>query len=264
MYLIYVDEAGNTGLRKDPDQPIHMLGALLVEEGKVESLSEAMYDIGKRNFGTLIFDPKFELHGKDLFGGSGLFKLIPPAARIQACREIVETLHTLDVDLMFTAIDKMRLTGSEHPHGLAFKFLIERVQDYLHRKTALGLLIADENQEMEQKLIGDLVQAKVIGTNWGYRPTVVKNIIDSVHFVQSINNKNIQCIDVVTYFLNKGRRVKEKLAAQYEAAGGPAGTGIYYPAFRDATLKPAEKVVIELHDRACLRLRASKIWPSPY
>ena len=69
---------------------------------------------------------------------------------------------------------------------------------------------------------------------------------------------------MVTYFLNKGMRVKAKLLAQFTAAGGPAGMGILYPAFRAATLKPSEKVVVELHARAYSRLRASKVWPSAY
>jgi hypothetical protein len=261
MYLIYVDEAGNTGLRKDPDQPIHMLGALLVEESKVEVLGQTMHEIGKRHFPLHTYQPGFELHGKDLFGGSGLFKGVDPAARIQACRDVIEALHTLEIDLMFTAVDKLKYLGGEHPHGLAFKFLIERVQEYLYRKSALGLLIADENQEMEQKLIGDLVKAKEIGTNWGYRPTTITNIIDSVHFVQSVNNNNIQCIDVVTYFLNKGRRIRENLLAQFIKDGTSTGTGMYFPQYLEATLKPAEKVVTDLHGRACLRLVASKIWP---
>jgi hypothetical protein len=30
--LIYVDESGNTGSKRDPNQPIHMNGAVIVDE----------------------------------------------------------------------------------------------------------------------------------------------------------------------------------------------------------------------------------------
>ena len=38
MKLIYLDEAGNTGSKADPDQPIHMIGSLIVDEAHVRPI----------------------------------------------------------------------------------------------------------------------------------------------------------------------------------------------------------------------------------
>ena len=44
MWLSYLDESGNTGGNlEDPDQPIHLIAAVMVPEDQVQGLSSAFH-----------------------------------------------------------------------------------------------------------------------------------------------------------------------------------------------------------------------------
>lgn len=246
MYLIYTDEAGNTGTKKDADQPIHMIGALLVEDSKVEKLADDFRTIVAARFPDIFWQNGFEVHGSAVFGGDGLFKTVKPAERLGMCNDIFDMLVTSQTAVMWTAIDKMTCFASDHPHTLAFRFLAERLEDYLIGKDSLGLIIADENKEMEQKVIDDLVRYKQSNTGWGYRPTQITRIIDSVHFVQSKNNVGVQIVDLVTYFINKGLRLRDQMQAAYQVNSG----GLTFSDYKAANpLKPALQAVLDLQTK---------------
>ena len=248
MYLIYTDEAGNTGAHRDPDQPIHMIGAMLVEDDKVEAIARQFADVMAARFPDIFWQKEFELHGSDVFGGSGLFKTVKPEVRIAACDDVFDILIREEIPIMWAAIDKLKSGASEHPHSLAFRLLAKRLDDFLRVKDSLGLIIADENKEMEQKVIDDLVRYKRTSAGWGYGSPKITKIIDSVHFVQSKNNPNIQIIDLVTYFLNKGLRIE----GQIIAASTTDGLGLSYEDHLKAhPPKPAYQAVLRL----CAKIR---------
>jgi len=50
MRFAYMDETGNTGRRfDDPDQPIHMILSLVVDESRVADLHEHVREVGRRH-----------------------------------------------------------------------------------------------------------------------------------------------------------------------------------------------------------------------
>jgi len=98
-------------------------------------------------------------------------------------------------------------------------FLVERIQDILTREEKLGMLIADEQHEIEEQLIMNLDHYKQYKTNWGYRPTPITNIIDSIHFVKSRNNRLIQLADVLTFIQLRKERTHATLWERYCDAG---------------------------------------------
>lgn len=74
MILIYIDETGDTGNNlKDPQQPIFVLGAMLVNEKIWQSLEKRFEAIVKDNFSDHVPE-NFELHTMDLIGKKGFFK----------------------------------------------------------------------------------------------------------------------------------------------------------------------------------------------
>ncbi|MCJ2074485.1 DUF3800 domain-containing protein [Methylobacterium sp. E-016] len=103
---------------------------------------------------------------------------------------------------------------------------------------SLGLLVADENKEIEQRLIDDLELYKRGGTSIGWRPTYIGSIVDSIHFVQSANNRLIQCVDLVAYFTLKYQRQNSSLIDEFLAAGSSES----WPAWRDAQLRARQKL----------------------
>lgn len=158
MKLIYLDEAGNTGSKADPDQPIHMIGSLIVDHAHVRPIEVRLNALADR-CRTLIraagcpvpADP-IEFHGADLYGGKGVFKPISPAARIALCEDIVAACRDGEAAFGHCAADKMKLRGG-HPHMICFQLTLERLQIRLSREGEFGLLIADEHRELEEKII---------------------------------------------------------------------------------------------------------------
>ena len=277
MKLIYLDEAGNTGSKADPDQPIHMIGSLIVDEARVRAIEIRLNALADR-CRTLIqaagcpvpTDP-IEFHGADIYGGRGLFKPISPADRITVCADIIAACRDEEATFGHCAIDKMRL-ASGHPHMRCFQFTLERLQDHLSRTGDLGLLIADEHRELEEDIIQDLAFSKEFATAWGYRPTPIRNVIDTVHFVKSRHNRLVQACDVLTYFRLKGLRLSTRLRNAHLCILLDKSVDVFDPNTDDDGIMPysdyvashttpAERITLTLNDAFTAFEKFKKLWP---
>ncbi len=261
MKLIYIDEAGNTGKKADPDQPIHMIGALIADQGQIRGIEVGLNALAAhcaRGLDDPVNADGLEFHGSDLFGGNKLFNRMKPAARIGVCQDIIAVCAENGALFGSCAIDKLKLRVAHHPHMLCFQFMLERVQDYLSAVDDLGLIVADEHRELEDEIIRDLAFYKQVSTDWGWRPTPIRSIVDTVHFVKSKHNRLVQACDVLTYFHLKGHRYKCRLAAAY------AGLKPCQQTFEDfcAThTKPSEKAVLALAAAIQEFTVFQKFWP---
>lgn len=217
MYLAYMDESGNSGTKSDPNQPIHLLGCLLVEESCIRPFEEAIHAIAVKHFPDKA--EEVELKGSELFAGSGAFKALPPDTRIEIAKSVLEATLTHATAWGYTGIIKKRSYANDHPHRICFSLLLEGLQDYLAALEGLGLIVADEYNEISRTIIHDLHRIKTNGTFWGYKRIVATNVVDSVHFVQSRDNRIIQAADLVTYLTLKKKRITDaKIAAWLELA----------------------------------------------
>lgn len=205
MYLAYLDESGNTGRRlDDPDQPVHWLVAVMVPE--FEAI-ELMLDLDEVIASHVPDDPKRELHGAELFGGSGIWSGVAPETRLSVYRDALAVLARRSCAIAHASIDKQRLANwhvDAAPHLLALHFLSEKIDVFVrHQANPLlnrALLVADETHEHEAfavDLLADL-QRRGVGVFTGAK---IKNIIDTVHFVRSETNRGVQLADLVAYGL---------------------------------------------------------------
>lgn len=119
--------------------------------------------------------------------------------------------------------------------------------------------MADENHEVSQRLIDDFALFKEFATNWGYQRIPVTNIIDSVHFVQSHNNRIIQACDLITYTFLKAHLLHMAKWEAFSASGAGAGA---WPTWRAQNTTPSERATIGLRDQiGGIRVFRAKIWP---
>ena len=217
MKLIYIDESGNTGIRSDDiTQPYHLIAALVVNDIDVRKVENDVRLLGFKHFGEESQNVDFEFHGYEIHKGKGhYFSKLKIQQRIEVMSDLLGVIKDHSLQIIYTVINKLASKAKLHPHQLAFLFLIERIEDYLISQDSLGLLIADENRDIEQRLIDDLERFKTIDTGFGYRPTKVDHIIDSIHFVKSHNNHLIQLADIAAYVLLRAKRVTEELVRAY-------------------------------------------------
>lgn len=179
MFLAYMDECGNTGTYADPDQPIHFLGCLVVEDVAVRPLEEAVRSVAKQYFPDHWLDPRFEFHGVDLFGGKGFFKGTSVQHRIDAAEALMAVASEHAAGFAYSGVNKLKSFAKEHPHRICFTFLAERLQGWLASRDGLALLVSDENHEVEQDIIRDIQTFKRSTTQWGYKRVAITRVIDS-------------------------------------------------------------------------------------
>jgi len=216
--LIYVDESGNTGLRTDdPDQPLLVLTALMVAPENVRQLEKAVRDIGEKYFGPQARNTDFELHGAEIYQRKGrYFSKIDQKKSFMILDDLLNVALSKDIWIGYVCINKLKYFAKQHIQQAAFTLLIERTEELLKARNLHGLLICDENQEVEQMLIDDLDRYKQVGTDFGYKKVEVNQIVDSVHFVKSNNNNLMQLCDVVCYLICRGKRARAELLRAYE------------------------------------------------
>ena len=216
MQFIFIDETGNSGLDLDNiEQPFHILFGVIIEHKLLLTIQNELLEISKQYYPDIYEKSNFEFKGFDLFKGKSFNKNKTVEKRIEITQKILNIFNKYKLKTITTIIDKKKLktkySTPEHPHQLAFKFMVERFEKYLDKNDKLGLMVCDEIKEHEQNLIEDLELFKKEGTSIGnYDNTIPKNILDSVHYVKSHNSLGIQLCDVGTYFVGKYWRIQIK------------------------------------------------------
>src|SRR3954452_14896794 len=219
MRLAYMDEAGNTGRRcDDPNQPVHLILSLVVEESKVVSLHDYVREIARRHCPRDCKEYDFESHGQDLFSGRGSFDGRSPAERVEIFDELLKGIELAEAEVVVRGVDKVglerRYPNPFHPHDIALMFTIESIERLARERDCRVLLIADEAKEVEHAAIRDLANYQEMGTAWGFRTERIKRIIDTIHFVPSHTNCGIQLADCATFVTSRMRKISDGIVAR--------------------------------------------------
>lgn len=188
MRFAYMDETGNTGRRfDDPDQPIHMILSLVVDEARVPDLHDHIREVGRRHCPDDCDGAEFEFHGGDLFSGAGPFDGRSPEERIEVFDDVLRGIELVDAEVIIRGVQKAglerRYARPYHPHDVALMFTIESIERMARESDCQVLLVADEAKEVEEAALRDLVNYQELGTQWGWRTEKIERIIDTIHFV---------------------------------------------------------------------------------
>jgi len=211
MYLVYLDESGNSGLNlADAEQPVFLLCAMVVAEERWQSLEQGLKELLGRTFPAWESTDGFEIHGVDLRAGRGPFKGMAVADRVAFRDAWMKVGVAHGVRLIHRHIEKRRYSqwliktfgGGVviNPHVAAFALVARSVDDYLaeHAAKPLGILISDENKE----IVADV--EKSIRLLRGEVGTVkLSQIIEKGFFIQSTKSLVLQLCDLYTLSLRK-------------------------------------------------------------
>jgi hypothetical protein len=273
MYLIYVDESGNTGAKlDDSQQPVHFLAAVFVSE-------EAWLDGYEYWRNQVLGLPRAltgppELHAAEVYHGTGRFREIPRSEREELIRAVLSILRDFQLDVVYSACHKKRLRlqdrqtqeaqvqrymlvdrfldpgdKPELPGALAWSLLLSGCDGQLARlsagEPAHGLVIADRSklQRFAQRTLRAselILLADHSGPpSWDEvaEDQVFVHLLDTVHFVDSRDSPYIQLADFVAYFIMRAWR-----AGNWERPGPePHYDEFVRPAIRGAYHYPARK-----------------------
>lgn len=213
MRFAYMDEAGNTGRKLDePDQPIHLILSLVVDESKIAAVHEHVREVGRQLCPAICDQPEFEFHGADLFAARGPFSGMAPESRIEIFDAVLRGIEIGDADVIVRGVEKRglerRYTTPYHPHDIALMFSIEAIERLARESECRILLVADEAKEIEDTALRDLANYQELGTSWGWNPEQIDQIVDTIHFVPSHTNCAIQLADCAAYIAARVRKIR--------------------------------------------------------
>ncbi len=200
MHLIYFDESGNTGNNlKDSEQPIFVLGALIVPSLCWQKLEQDLNDAFKTRFPDLPIHS--EIHASDLRRGSGVFKNATIAERVALRDAWMEIAIQHDLKFAYRRIVKEQYQKwmvqelgsgiSINPHLVAFPLLSIVVNEYLTKTDSLGMFISDENKEIVHDVEKSLHHLRFVSS-----PLKMTRIIEKGFFIDSSKSRVLQLCDL--------------------------------------------------------------------
>jgi hypothetical protein len=182
------------------------LAAVIVDEAMVQPLSDGVRNVARDHLGWI--PPDFELHGHDIWHGSGYWNGKSPGELIEAYESALTLLSACSIGVAHASINKPNLTAryggaaDENAYRLALQFLVEKVD-------RLGpggkVLVADEAKEQQLRavrMVADM-QEWGVGEVPGRKLT---SVIDSLHYVSSHASRGVQMADLVAFILQRRRR----------------------------------------------------------
>ena len=222
MFIMYVDECGDTGLGKGASD-FFILSGLVVHESTwtdfLRAASSSLFDI----YGRHGLDRKLELHAKDMLGRSSKpYSDISKVSRLMILRDVLtfEATQANSIRVINVVVDKTSKTFGYDVFGAAWDALINRFENTIeHGNFAIlrpgttpaypehGMIIVDETDE---KKLRDLIRRMrwrnlvPSGKQDGacYRHDLNWVIEDALH-KQSQHSIPIQLCDANAYFLRQ-------------------------------------------------------------
>ena len=108
MILVCIDETGDTGTNlTDPQQPIFVLGAILIKQDQWKSLEDQFRKILRDYFNGVIPED-FELHTIDLVSRRGFFKKATLEETFQLRDKLLTLLVSNTIPLYYRKIEKKK------------------------------------------------------------------------------------------------------------------------------------------------------------
>jgi len=215
MHLIYIDESGNTGRNlADAQQPIFVLGALVVPESDWKAIESNLEDVVSK-LAPVTDGAEIEIHGSELRQGSGAFKGVSVASRLALRDAWLEIAARYRLRFIYRSIVKKRyerwMVGAfgvgiaVNPHLVAFP-LIAQVANNLLRSLGpeiLGIFISDDNREV----VGDIERfQKLLRVTPG--ALHLDRIIEKGFFIDSRKSRLLQLVDLCTMQARKSEERK--------------------------------------------------------
>jgi len=232
MHFFYLDEAGCTGRDlSNPEQPIFVLGALVISDEKWNSTKERFNRIVSRYFAPSPVPADFELHTEELLSphGDGPFLGHDRTRRNQFANQMLDLLANRSHHFAYFAIDKSDLVDSlpanlqvkdyvdfTAPYIVSFDYMLSLIEWYAKVKlgrSARAMLILDEKAEFEQDIRSVVRHQKYLVP----QSRRLKWIVEFSYPINSHMNPMVQLADLVSFLTKKYLEIENGYRDSYDA-----------------------------------------------
>jgi hypothetical protein len=213
MYLMYVDESGDTGVNNSPTRHF-ALSSLVVHELRWQAALQQLIDFRHRmrdKFGLLMTD---EIHASGMINKPGALVRINRNDRLTILRALLDEItHLPDVNVINVISDKRPADTSDVVFDRTWTALIQRFEDTISNRNfpgpansdERGLIICDETDQRLNRLLRRMRRYNPIphrsSFGAGYRDLRLKYIIEDPVHRDSKSTYFLQAVDTTAFFL---------------------------------------------------------------
>lgn len=151
MHLLYLDESGKSG-PTDYTQPWYVLGGLILPEKDWQSVETDL----NAAIDAVVPPPRpddWELHMSLIHHRKKHFAGMPAKDRFALVDAVFDVMEAYELKMIFVGIDKeahrKKYAYPDPVEALAYRFMLERFNYCVGRQNSLGLVVADEQKEVE-------------------------------------------------------------------------------------------------------------------
>lgn len=214
MYLLYVDESGDSGMINSPTRYFVLTGLVIHELRWQTNLEQIVSFRGRMRdeFGLRVRE---EIHAAAMINKPGSLARIRRNDRLTIIRGFANELATMkDLNIINVVVDKQGKAADYDPFTMAWKVLTQRFENTLsHRNLPgpvnpddRGMVFADHTDD--KKLMQLLRQMRRYNPvpnqpsfGLGYRNLVLTSIIEDPSFRDSEHSYFVQAADVAAFLL---------------------------------------------------------------
>lgn len=231
MYLMYVDESGDSGLNQSPVN-YFVLSGLIIHELRWKILLDELIDFRrylKTSKGLKLRD---EIHASNMINKPGELIKIKRNDRVDIMKKCISWLALQgDLNIINVVVDKRN--KSEDVFELAWKALIQRFENTIRNRNFSGpqnpddkgMILPDRTDNKKLQMIirkmrrFNLVPNTQSLFSGGSRNLTLEFIVEDPFFKDSAHSYFIQMTDLITYFVRQlyepNAYMKKKGAANY-------------------------------------------------
>lgn len=214
MYLLYVDESGDSGLQNSPTRYFVLTG-LVVHELRWKRYLNQMVDFRRRMRRSYSLKLREEIHSAHFITRPGSLIRIPRQDRLAILRHFADELATMsEINLINVVVDKNGKQPGYDVFEMAWKVLIQRFDNTMTNRNFSGPTNPDERgilfpDDTDNKKLTQLLR-KMRYYNpiqnqpqhgLGYRNLSIANIIEDPNFRSSEDSYFVQAADLAAFLL---------------------------------------------------------------
>lgn len=216
MYLMFVDESGDTGLTGSPTR-FFILSGIVVHELRWKTVMDELLDFRRSLKKAIGLKLSEEIHAAAFFSSGSHVTHIPKHQRLEILRRLADKLATLrDIVLLNVVVDKSTKPANYDVFEHAWTALLQRFENTLGYKNFpgargrddRGLLFCDQTDEAKlRKLIRRMRSYNPVPNQpWvgqGYRNLLLTHVIEDPNCRNSSFSNLVQAVDVSAYLLKQ-------------------------------------------------------------
>lgn len=222
MYLVYVDESGDVGLKNSPT-PYFILSALVVHESNWNKLLDDILNFRRELRKAYGLKLREEIHAAAFFTKPKKLARIPKHKRLQICKRVIDFQENLDyINLVNVVTNKSNKSSDYDVYEWTWTVMLQRIHNTIDRGNFPGgykekaIIIPDKTDDKKlTKLLRKMRRYNPVpNDDYGYRMIEIDTIIEDPYTKDSVHSFIHQLVDVNAYFLyqtyNPNKYIKKK------------------------------------------------------